>query len=126
MSPNTSDFPYNLQSQFHLPENLALGNQTPEQYIRGKLVTEFYLPSDIRSFLHKYYLLHWTGEYFQNLYYRSGPWINHQDNKYLVVWQDSDCRPVLAASKVQLSFRKLYQDDIHGYVIVKAAPAETL
>ena len=107
----------------NLPINpITLGSMpTPEQHIRTQLIREFHLSSNIYRLLHKYYLLHWSGEYFQKQYYTKGGRIVHQDEEYILVFEE-DPRKILAATKVALSFRKLYSADTHGYVLVKSLP----
>ena len=88
--------------------------------IQSELVNTFSLPDDISDLLYKHYLLFWSGDYFQDLYYKRGAMITHQESKYLVLWDNHDIRPIMAATRVALSFRKLHSIDPHGYVIVKA------
>ena len=117
MNPNAIHFPINPISLGSLP--------TPEQHIRSQLMKEFRLNKSLVSFLHKYYLLHWSGEYFQKQFYTKGGRISHQGEEYIMVFIDEP-RTILSAPKVQLSFRKLYSTDAHGYVLILPAPAPEL
>jgi hypothetical protein len=88
--------------------------------------TSWDVPTSLRSEFHKYYLLHWTGDYFQKLYYSRGAMIDHQDHKYCILWYENDPRPILAANRVAISFRKINQSDPFGFALVRAFNMEIL
>lgn len=106
-----------------LPENLSVIKMTEEQFNKQFILSCFNLPPELASTCSNYYLLHWSGEYFQNLYYQTSGRFIHQDITYHVIPWNDDMRGILSAKKVILSFRKL-PDTEHGYVLVKpASPA---
>lgn len=101
----------------------AFYTRSPE--FLDSITSKWNLPAPIISELHKYYLLHWSGEYFQSLYYTRGALITHQGHKYGLIWLKGHTEAeILSASRVAISFRKHLQDDPIGFAIVRPLNVE--
>lgn len=83
-----------------------------------ELYTDFSLRPEIVSQLEKYYILHWSGEYFSDLFYRSAGRFKHQEHYYQTVFQEKQMALALRAKIVAVSFRKLPKVSI-GVALVK-------
>ena len=87
--------------------------------IPAPILNSFELHPELASTLDRYYLLHWSGEYFQSLYSVS-PRFNHQGIPYQILFHQGDVAGVLSATKVAVSFRYLGSPYSHGYALVRA------
>lgn len=89
-----------------------------DKSLASELLTEFNLSPRYVDRLEKYYVLHWTGEWFErcNL---SGI-ISHQGIQYAVCYYKCNLRDASEAKQVAISFRKL-ADPFYplGYAVVK-------
>jgi len=82
------------------------------------LTSSFSIPPSFRPLLSKNYLLHWSGDYFLDLYYSHSGRITHQDTLYQIIFDpEQGERTVLSCPKVALSFRSV--DGKTGFVIVR-------
>jgi hypothetical protein len=98
-----------------------LDNESPDTlppYIMSNVLTKWALESWDRSYLEKYYILHWRTDYFIDKSNSSS--LHHDGVEYLILYH----RCLIAQIKesdskeVALSFRKL-KSFPYGYVLVK-------
>lgn len=94
-------------------EPIILHQSITSQVLTSWDISPKYIPQ-----LERYYILHWSGEYFSNLYYNSFARFDHQGITYTMIFYKGLVNETLAASKVALSFRKTYGLAM-GYVLVK-------
>jgi hypothetical protein len=125
-SQNSTSNPTLPIHQIYTLDSSLSSNSSHNEVLLKHASTTWDVPTSLRSEFHKYYLLHWTGDYFQKLYYSQGAMIEHQGSKYCILWYGGDCRPVLAANRVAISFRKLNQSDPFGFALVRAFNMEIL
>lgn len=85
--------------------------------IHGYLRT-WNIPSHTRKYFDKYYLLHWSTEYFLASRLAYGNIIEHQGENYFIVLHKCSLEELTKCETVQLSFRKL-ENKLFGIALVR-------
>ena len=83
------------------------------------VMTQFHLSQELGAKLEKYYLLHWSTEYFLETALRYTT-IIHQDKEYLILYEKDNLKDVIRSKNVAVSFRFLGNGiSNYGYALVK-------
>jgi hypothetical protein len=96
-----------------------LSNESPDTlppYIMSNVLTKWALESWDRSYLEKYYILHWRAEYLVDKSNSSS--LHHDGVEYLILYHRCMIAQIKREKEVVLSFRKL-KSFPYGYVLVK-------
>ena len=103
----------------------APASPNSHKFQHSEIFTQFTLSTEIIKSLDKYYLLHWSGSFFSDLWYKEAGRFNHQDSRYSIIWfPHQTVSEILSAKQVALSFRRT-RGFSEGYVMVKAlAPSQ--
>lgn len=70
----------------------------------------------IKTYLDKYYLLHWSGKYLQSKIFPMGNKFTHQDVEYFVIRMDQD-KEINLDKQYLISFRK-HRNHSNGYALI--------
>lgn len=80
--------------------------------------SQWTISDNLRPYLDRYYILHWSREYTMQQIHGPGQYITHQGIDYLARYHSPN--PILLdTDQVQLSFRKLPQHK-NGIVLIRA------
>lgn len=85
-------------------------------YIISNVLNKWALESWDRSYLQKYYILHWETEYFINK--SNSSTLHHDGIEYLILYHRCMIADIKKEKDIALSFRKL-KSFPYGYVLVK-------
>lgn len=76
------------------------------------------LPPAFIDRCNRYYILHWDGKYFSDLFYRSSGRISRENVVYQVVFFGGTAAEILSAARVAVSFRR-FTGETTGVALVK-------
>ncbi len=79
---------------------------------------EWNIPAYTRKYFEKYYLLHWSSQFFIGNRLAYGNVIEHQGENYFIILHKCSMDEIALSEQVQLSFRKL-ENKLFGIVLVR-------
>lgn len=82
------------------------------------ILSTWNLPPSIIDRCDRYYILHWDGKYFSDLFYKSSGRITREGVDYQIIFYGSIARELLSADRVAVSFRR-FNGDKTGFALVK-------
>ena len=83
------------------------------------VMLDWNIPPEQSELLEKYYLLHWSGEYFMEQYRHGYGRLHHQGTNYSILFYSGMTRECMNAPDVAISFRKMKLFP-YGYAMIRS------